>query len=60
MNKERKDWCYIHNEEKDCYNEDADHDDYHCRKCEHPTAYHGHVSEKKKFQKVVHISNLKN
>ncbi|KKN21635.1 hypothetical protein LCGC14_0923200 [marine sediment metagenome] len=30
----RKDWCYIHNEEKDCYNEDGDHDDYHCRKCE--------------------------
>jgi len=30
----RQDWCYIHNEEKDCYNEDGDHDDYHCRKCE--------------------------
>lgn len=30
----REDWCYIHNEEKDCYNEDGDHDDYHCRKCE--------------------------
>ena len=23
-----------HNEEKDCYNEDGDHDDYHCLKCE--------------------------
>ena len=34
MKNGRKDWCYIHNEEKDCYNEDRDHDNYYCRKCE--------------------------
>jgi len=34
LRQRRKDWCYTHNEEKDCYNEDGDHDDYHCRKCE--------------------------
>ena len=30
----RADWCYIHDEEMECYNEDGDHDDYHCRRCE--------------------------
>ena len=30
----RSGWCYVHNEEMDCYNEDGDHDDYHCQKCE--------------------------
>ena len=31
--KKRRDWCYVHNEEMECRNEDGDHD-YYCRKCE--------------------------
>jgi hypothetical protein len=30
----KEDWCYIHNEEMDCYNEEGKHDDYRCFRCE--------------------------